>query len=253
MGKKEVLFKLTLLLTLVILTSSVIASATSDVAYIYRKTFQIDQNVINIFTEMGLTTDLIQENKLPDLSKYKFIFTGDERFLKNIPVNNYPSVIESYYHGDDFGLTDAEGVSKLASAAPLSVLKNGQSIQVYTQAHDGGHIALPYYYLDDENVAPSLTQIVGTQETSSGLKYGDVISYANKGVQLLNGKKANEKMCFFGIIESDYWTPGARQLFEILCSLCRCRMRKLLRVSEHNISKNLQKRRPIQYNNCLFL
>ncbi len=52
--------------------------------------------------------------------------------------------------------------------------------------------------------------------TGNGKEYnfGDVISYANAGTHLINGNYAQGKICFFGIIESDYWTPEAKQMFE---------------------------------------
>ena len=65
-----------------------------------------------------------------DFSDYKMIFVGDERFRNEhlIPVNDYPSIIANYYFGQEFGLTDYDGVSKLASNAPLSVRKDFQVI-----------------------------------------------------------------------------------------------------------------------------
>jgi hypothetical protein len=206
------------LLIIVTVLSSAIASATADVAYVYRKSFKIDDNVLDVFQDFGLTVDLIEADTLPiDFSPYRMIYVGDENFRNptRIPVNDKPTVIANYYHADFWGLTDNEGVSQLASDDPLSVLVNNRPVQVYTQAREYvGGPAISYYFLDMENRAPGLQTVALTETTSSGSNFGDVISYAEPGTQLINGRTQRSKLCFYGIIESDYWTSSARQLFE---------------------------------------
>ncbi len=201
-----------------VLFGGTFASAVADVGYIYRKSFNVDQNIINALEEMGLTVELVSESTLPkDLSKYKFIFVGDENFRKesSIPVNDVPTVLVNYYEGAKWGLTDNEGVSKLAMRTPLKVKKNGQEIQVYTLAIPAaGKPAIAYYYLDKENIASGLETVAETQETASDSHFGDVIAYASPGVQMANGKMQNSKLCFFGIVESDFWTTQAKNLFK---------------------------------------
>ncbi|HLC31971.1 MAG TPA: hypothetical protein VJK51_04865 [Candidatus Nanoarchaeia archaeon] len=75
-------------------------------------------------------------------------------------------------------------------------------------------ISLPYYFLDEKNKAPPLVQIAATQPSSSGKKFGDVISYGAAGITLLNGKKLNKNLCFFGITETQFWTNASRQMFK---------------------------------------
>jgi len=198
-----------------ILLSSVLVSAAGDVAYLYKKSYKIDQNIIDIFESLGLTVDLIQEEAQPsNYNSYRFLFVGDENFKKNIPVNNYPSIVSSYYHADTWGLTDNEGVSQLGATHPLSVLVDGHTFQVYTEAMDQSRVAIPYYYLDKENKALAMEQVAGTETTSSGYKFGDVISYAYPNSVMMNGKTQQGKLCFYGIIESDFWTQNAKDLFE---------------------------------------
>ncbi|OIO41915.1 hypothetical protein AUJ62_01650 [Candidatus Pacearchaeota archaeon CG1_02_32_21] len=204
-----------------------LASAVSDVAYLYKKSIRIDQNVITEFNSLGLSVDTIQENKITttDFSKYKIIFVGDELFSNpsKIPVGQRPTIISNYYHGAVFGLTDNDGISQLANNKPLNVNKNSQIIQVYTDAfyQAGVSLAIPYYYLSDENKAPGFTKTAGTYTGNTGLDIGDVVSYAFKGAQLVNGKTLNNKVCFYGLEtikngkrSSDYWTPVAKQMFE---------------------------------------
>jgi len=189
-----------------------------DVAYIYNKNFKIDNNIKTLLNQINLSVDLIQENKIPstNLSKYRLIFVGDERFKtpKNIPIGKYPTVVSNYYHGYDWGLTDNDGVSKLGRTEPMSVkLNNSIVVQVYNQGvFDSSTVAIPYYYLGKNDKAQEMNQIAGTY-SGNGYDLGDVISYANKGTHLVNGKTTLGNTCFFGIVESDYWTQDAKSMF----------------------------------------
>ncbi|MBS3080567.1 putative metal-binding motif-containing protein, partial [Candidatus Pacearchaeota archaeon] len=207
--KRKVL--LLIFISLLIILSFVSAG---DVAYIYKNKAKIDKNVVSVFEELGLTVELISEKAIPsDFSKYKFIFVGDERFnnIQKIPVGEVPSIISNYYFGHEFGLTDKDGVSQLAASSPLNVKKGGNVIQVYTKATFNG-VSIPYYFLANENKVPQMATVAGAY-TGDGI-IGDVISYAKSGTDLLNGKDSQGNICFFGIIESNYWTKEARNMFK---------------------------------------
>jgi len=211
------------LLAFVFASSFVVAvSATSaDVAYIYKKSSQIDQNVINVFNSMNLSVGLVNDVDLAttDFSNYRMIFVGDERFTNPslIPIQNKSSIIANYYFGYEFGLTDRDGISKLAANSPLSINLSGNGIlQVYTRAtFPTRPIAIPYYYLSDGNKAPGMETVARTYTGNSNGAYnfGDVISYMYPRGQLVNGKLIKQKVCFYGIVESDYWTADAKKLF----------------------------------------
>ena len=213
MVKKEAGF----IFAIIFLVSFVgVASAVGDVAYIYKMSFRVDNNIVKAFNDSGLKVDLINENALPaNFNNYKLIFVGDERFnnLNKIPINQKPSIVVNYYHATDWGLTDSEGVSLLAATHPLSVRKDGKMIQVYTRAIAPDGKAIQYYYLDIENVADGITPAAYTETTSSGSKFGEVIAYANPGTVMTNGKTQGGKLCFFGIVESNYWTAAGKNLF----------------------------------------
>jgi hypothetical protein len=213
--KKRAIFFLALFFSILLLTS--IIAASSNVAYIYKSKNRVDKNVVGIFEDLGLNVELISERKLPnDFSNYRFLYLGDERFRNEnkIPVDKYPSIISNYYFGHDWGLTDTDGISKLASNSPLKVKKGNDVLQVYTKARfNSKAISIPYYYLDDENKVPEMEKIAGTY-IGNDYDFGDVISYAGVGTDLKNGKTSDKKICFFGIIESDYWTNNAEDLFK---------------------------------------
>ncbi|MEN9626533.1 MAG: hypothetical protein RL557_861, partial [archaeon] len=189
-------------------------SAADDVAYIYKSKASVDTVIVDTFEDLGLSVELIDETKLPsDFSSYKFIFIGDERFrnIDNLPIYDTPTIISNYYFGEEFGLTDVDGVSKLAATSPLQVKKGNEIMEVYTQARYNG-VSIPYYYLATENKATNLQTVAETYTGDGSL--GDVISYIGSGTRLLNNEQAEKNICFFGIIEAKYWTNDAKELFK---------------------------------------
>ena len=198
---------------LIILLTQFIHAA--GVGYIYSNKNRVDKNIAALFEEMNLTVDLISEKNIhQDLSSYSFIFVGDERYKKpqNIPITKVPSVITNYYFGEEFGITDSDGISKLASSAPLQVRKGNQVIQVYTQARYNG-VSVPYYYLATGNKVDEMVTVAGTY-TGNNYSLGDVISYSKAGTILKNHEHADKNICFFGIVDSDIWTAQAKELFK---------------------------------------
>ena len=210
---------------ILIIFSITFASAVGDVAYIYSKSYKIDNNIIKSFNDLGLSVDNISITKVSstDLTPYRLIYVGDERFTNPnlIPITNNPTIIANYYHGLEWGLTDNEGISKISGTEPLKVKKGSSILQVYTDArYFIGSSGIPYYYLEDNNKAPGLKKIVGTYNGNAGYDFGDVVSTADQGIRLLNGKYTNDKLCYFGLEtiqpdgkSSDYWTNSAKQLF----------------------------------------
>jgi len=212
MKKKEVL----VLASLILLLSIVVVSA--DVAYLYKKQFNIDQNIVKVLEDHGFNVDLINDRDIPrtNFNGYDFIVVGDDKFLNDnrIPVNDIPSIILNYHHAETWGLTDEEGVSLLASNNPLRVNIAGRLIQVYTRATElRRSINLKYYFLDAENIVDSMETIAFVEVTSSGSDFGSVIAYARPGDRMKNGKIQQAKMCFYGIVDSDFWTDAARDMF----------------------------------------
>ena len=196
------------------LASFAVAAEKGDVAYVYSKNFLINFEIVRAFEDLGLKVDLVQVLSIrKNFAGYKMAYINDE-FFRNpslLPMGEVPTIVGNYYHGFDLGLTDNEGVSSLGANAPLSVITNNQVLQVYTRAVD--RVAIPYYFLDDDNAAPGIRKIAGTFVGSNGEDLGSVIGYANASTRLLNGKVLANKLCFFGIIKAQYWTPAAKQLF----------------------------------------
>lgn len=203
-----------ILLTMLLYSVSAANIVNSDIAYIYKSSDTIDQNIIHIFSDLNLTTDLISENFLSqDLSSYKFILIGEESFSKTVPTDKYSFIIINGNLGPELGLTDSDGISRLASNEPLKVKIDGTTKTIYNSTIDIRGKPLAYYFLDINNKASSMEKYAGVYPTESGPVFGDVISFAKKGSILSNGKKTNGAICFFGIYATDYWTSDAKQMF----------------------------------------
>ncbi len=217
--QKVNLFLFSVFLSLIMVCLVVSAVDKADVAYVYRKIFAVDKNIISVFNSLGLEVELIRDSDIrrTDFSQYKIIFVGDERFRNEeyIPIFQHPSVITNYYHGYEFGLTDPDGVSQIASTSPMSVKTDNRIVQVYTQAFykPGVSVAIPYYYLSNLNKVDGFRKIAATYH-GDNYDLGSVIAYADAQTSLLNGKYTEEKTCFFGIVESEFWTPAAKQMFK---------------------------------------
>ncbi len=234
MGRKsDFLFIIIVILSLTLVSAS-------DVAYLYKNKRTIDKNVLSVFSDMNLSVDLISESavirNISVLKSYKIVYIGDERFRSNkIPISSISSIISNYYNGPNFGITDRDGVGKLVATSPLMVHINDSVIQVYTHARDLKRIGIPYYYIPDLNKPSDMKKAAGmalgmdecigmTPEMFESYDKGDVIGYMAPGSRLLNGKILEKKLCYFGIVKSNYWTPQAREMFKecILFAGSRC-------------------------------
>src|SRR3989344_1159438 len=205
-----------LVFTFLMFAFSITLASASDVAYIFRKENKIDDNVLSVFDGLNLEVDLINENSLPaDFNDYKLIYGGDENFRNQnrIPVNDYPSIVANHRIAM-WGLTDRNGASQLGANSPLSVVQDSSRVKVYTKSFFLNKISVPYYFLRENSKSPAMDQVAAIKRTSSGKKIGDVISYADAGSEMANGKTQEGNLCFFGIVKSDYWTMEARQMFK---------------------------------------
>jgi len=202
--KKEIFF---LMLGLILVVGFINFVLASDVVYIVKKSSNVDSGFVNAFSEMGLSVDVVESKNVKDVnfSDYRIIFVGDERLrnVKYIPVDKYPSVIANRYYGKAFGLSRA-GISKLSSTSCLKIKKGIDLIGVYMSPYFWfKKINLAYYYIP-VRYSNGLMDSIATTFVGYDEELGDVIAYSNSGVN----------KCFFGIVETDYWTDDAKNLFK---------------------------------------
>ena len=217
--KKEatlILAMISIVLAVILTSNLVYAATTADVAYITNR--YADQNVLDVFDDLGLSVEIIKDSQVPskNFNNYKIVFVDDARLrntAKLLKTDKYKTVIMNNYYGTQFGLTDEDGISVMGATDPLKVrLSNTSSIvQVYTQAILGS-TAIQYYYLDDLNKVQA--QSVARTYIGNEVEFGDVIEYIPAGTRLQNGRTSQENICFFGIAKTEFWTPAARNMFE---------------------------------------
>ncbi len=207
-----------LIFLLIVLNISLVSAA--DVAYILKNPNFPNSKFIDSFQELNLTVDLINVRNINavNLSKYRLLFVGDERFSRpnDIKIYNFNSLIANTFHVHTWGLSH-DDISQLAGNSPLQVEKNNEIITVYDRCcfSSGNGLAIPYYYLLYLNKNENMKSITSTLLN----KEDSVIGFINGSKALANGKISKGKIVFFGITETRYWTEDAKNLFKLSVNL----------------------------------
>jgi hypothetical protein len=178
----------------------------SDVAYIYKNEKRVEQGFLDVFFDMGLEVEFIEDKNIitTDFSKYQFIFLGNEKFryVKELPSKNI--IVANGFYPKMFGFMEMGRSRKMASNHKLKIKQNGDIVEVYRKpSYSLGRSGVPYYYTPAKHENDNLEQ-VGLTFTKRDVELGSVISYLDDG---------NSK-CFFGITETKFWTEEASNLFE---------------------------------------
>ncbi|MFH1585137.1 MAG: MopE-related protein [archaeon] len=195
--------------------------AAADIAYLTKSQNLIDQNVVDAIEELDYTIEYIDDSDIgsTDFSEYKMILVPNQGFgthAGEIPVNRYNTLIINRNHLEEWYWSG--GVSQRGSNHPLTaeVIDKTTSItndipdkfQVYTQAEDNG-VSIPIYYLSKYEIAIDLDVIVSEDNPLDGL-----IVKADPGTKLKNSQISKARGVFFGITETEFWTPESKTLFQ---------------------------------------
>ncbi|MFA4952975.1 MAG: hypothetical protein WC584_02025 [Candidatus Pacearchaeota archaeon] len=193
-----------ILLSFLILVS--VVSASSDVAYILKNTAKPDAGFLDVFHEMDLSVDLIDDNNIKNtnFANYDLIFIGNEKVNSKLIPKNKPVILANKYLGKYFNFIDKGNINQFASNFPLDVFTEDTDVSVYEVSESSpGKVNLYYYYVPTKNKKQNI-ESVATTNTKYKNELGDVIAYSNEGT----------KKCFFGIVETKYWTDDAEDLFK---------------------------------------
>lgn len=189
----------------ILVLSSVVSA--SQVGYVFEKQFRVNDGYVEALEEMGHTVKMINARNIPrDLSNYDLLVVGNEKFKKStdIPMGEVPMIVSNSFHTDAWGLTDDDGVSQMGSTKPMKVMAGNKVIQVYDTGLKERRIAVSYSYLKNENKMGESMAAASAMRGGSGELIGDVVSYFD----------GEERVCFFGLMESEYWTADAKNLFK---------------------------------------
>ncbi len=213
------MYKLTVAFLLVVLfIMPFVASA--DFAYLVKNSLGIDSHLIEEIEENGYSVDTIFEASLPttDLSEYRMVIVGNQN-LENpslIPIDQHRTFIINsfdYYKrsSTDFqlGLSSQSGTksspTRLDVIDPESSIVSGvpMSFNAYTSAVTGVGTS----YLKAQKPVGMQFIVDASLETDVAL------ATVSPGMVYLNGKTAQERVLFFGMVYAEYWTEDTKKLF----------------------------------------
>ena len=205
--------KLILMLLLTILVFPLVAS--EDIAYIVKNTNSLDSGVINAINELTYTYKVIGESQISatNFSKYKMILVGDDVFSDplDIPISGYNSLIMNSKYRIEWGLSSRTALY----SSPTSLTNN---VNFPTAITDG--VTSPFFAYSVSNPSVSTYALLGKKPTGikivsyRTLSSNTVIALVPPGTTLLNSKKANGKIIYFGITKSQYWTSDSKKMFK---------------------------------------
>ncbi|MBD3155641.1 MAG: hypothetical protein GF368_03225 [Candidatus Aenigmarchaeota archaeon] len=201
----------------------------NEVALVVKDTNNLDYTheykVNHILEEMGFGVTLIDGNSESiDYSDFAVIvITGRpsnvysyehlDDFVKDIPVNNNPTIVIDSAYPDDFDWIEPGAVSTLFSSSP-KYIKVEEEHPILSSYSIGDriltHIVGGQPVLDLE-ISRSKLNPVASFDNSHGTS---VISVADFGQELYDDKTSKARAVFFGITNSLYWTEEAEDMFE---------------------------------------
>ncbi len=190
--------------------------ASTDIAYIVKDPSYPNGDFVASINDLGYSYDIIDNQDIGsiDFSNYEMILVGDERFsnYEQIPIQDKKSLLVNTFYLDDWGIADYAGST--SSTGYLSgrikednMITQGMlsPIKLYDERNADLYY-LPYYF----KRAHGIENIVSTDN----YKENPVIGIIHSGGELYDGGYAGERIAFFGITESEYWSSKSVDLFK---------------------------------------
>ena len=170
----------------------------------------------DILENMGHDITLVDNSTSITYSDYDLIVvagrpkqeTALDSFVKDIPVNDHPTVAIDYYYPDDWGWSthmrgiDANSVSISNTSHPIVSGYTGTKT-VYDPYFSNGKLIFTQSY------ETNLDQVA-----YYGTVYSSVISVAETNTTLSNGNVTNSRIVLFGVSFPKYWNSVAEDLFK---------------------------------------
>ncbi|MBU3923771.1 MAG: hypothetical protein KJ592_02545 [Nanoarchaeota archaeon] len=205
---------LSILILVVLCLSGVLAA---DVAYVLKDSGRASANVISGIESLGLSYELIDDSEISstDFDDFRMIVVWDGALIDDefLPIKNKKSLVANSYHLEDWGIADYAGSQISSGKISVKVLQDSMitdgfqllsSFEVYNQANVK-LFNLPYPI----NRASGVKNIVSTDNYHEYPVVGSI----DAGGKLYGGGVAGERIAFFGITESEYWSVKSKKLF----------------------------------------
>lgn len=199
---------------LIVLSVNLVSAA--DIAYVVRNPSNPESNVIEVIEDLGYSYDLIDDNDILDInfSDYEMILVWDE-LLENaeyIPISERKSFVANTYYLDNWGIGKYAGSQISTGYIYVKMMKENRitrnidsEVRVFTSTN------VEIYYMPHKpKRASGIENIVAVEVGRYDMP---VIGIINKGGELYGGGNADERIAFFGITKTEYWTQESEQLF----------------------------------------
>ena len=206
--------KLALLPLLVLLLSTTALS--EKVAYVVRDIRYPNSVLYNILTAHNYTITLVDSSNAAgfDFTSFDLVLVGDETLVNAaaVPIRTMPSVVVSTRYLDTWGIAQSAGNVNIGNNyLKGTVLVNNTITQTTPSIFN-------VYNVYNENaafLAPVPGRAMGIQNivaTSNDI-YKSLIGIIEPGGQLYGGGFATTRTCYFGMIQTNYWSSYTSDLF----------------------------------------
>ncbi len=177
-----------------------------------------ERDIKNALMELGHTLTYVDKNSVVDYNTFDLIVIAGrpkesaeslDSFVASIPVNTKPTVAVDGKFIVGFGWASSIGTIHSTSAQTVYISNPTHPIAAGLSGTITVH-AIAGKTVNSLQAGDPLSPVA--TPTSLGTK--GILAYANSRTQLLAGKKAGNRIVFFGIGSPMYWTNDAEKLFK---------------------------------------
>ena len=182
-----------------------------DIAYVVNDV-DISNKVTGVIDDLGLSYDLINDNEITstDFSNFNIILVGNSVFtnVNSIPVNQHNSIVMNQRYVEEFNIADYsrnENTRKTARIKTVHDVTRDISSPFNIYPTNKYYSRLPL--LPDR--AYGLTNLVSTDNSREYI----IVGVIDKGKRLNDNSIAQNRLLFFGITDTGYWTSTSELIF----------------------------------------
>lgn len=220
MRQLKIALSLGIVLVLVAMFSAS-AYAKADVIYVVSNNGAIEQGFINAMNELGLNYSVVPESQLGSISwdDYQVILVNNNELAnpRAVPINNKTAIISNRYNMKMWGwayvvrqqmLAASNSIVKIDGTHPIMNGISGTNVPVYTTSRR------MVFYIPSDYAFMGTNLVAATTLDNTDA----VIMTAAAGTTLTRpgepSTKVNADTVYFGVYDSQYWTPQAKLMFK---------------------------------------
>ena len=188
-----------------------------EAAYVVKNSINVDPNYVSVLEDLGFDVTVITDTQIPstDFGPFHVLVVGEGYFFNyaDLPITNKEALISNTYHVQDWHIAKFTGTVSVGN----NYLK-GKVVDNSTSISQGFYNPIKLYnsygiqasYLPKlPDRATGIKNIIGTDNFD---QY-PFIGVMNVGASRYGGGTASAKTAYYGITETDEWTPESETLF----------------------------------------